>query len=210
MASAALGKTPLAKQKGRFEERKHAGVPYFYVTDGTEELAFAIVGKRLVVSNSQNRLRQALLLAAAEEKVKTDGSKAGPSLADDTGYTGLLAAAPADAQLRVYVKLSAIRGTHHFDDFWVYGKGSAKLDGIDAALLALRVGDGRAVETRLYSYADPAARPQAVTLGKYPGGGGVGQVDASRTSKLLPGLGLAESVAPAGSRGAAERIARLL
>lgn len=197
LESAELARHPLSLARKRFDTRRHAGIEYFIATDDETraELAFTFVGARLLVSNSVARLGDAMVLAAREEKVKTDG-KPGKSLADDAGYTALAAAGAATAHVRVWVNLAALRGTHQFDDFWIFGGDSKKLEGIDGALLTLfaqKGKQGELVETRTYAYGDPSLRP-----------------GAAKGEIAWPGVGLLEEVRATNAAGAGARIARLL
>jgi hypothetical protein len=221
LSSAQLAETPLAKAKQRFASRKYAGVDYFVQSakrgSQDSELAFAILagktGGRLVVSNDVAKFHDALLLAAKEEGVSTDGTKAAASLASDARFTELMAAAPHDAVVRVYVALDAIRGKHHFDDFWVFGGDSEALDGIDASLLSLGFAGGDLTETRVHYYGDPKAEPAAakvVDLAGTNGRGEVGGVDVTRVASALPAVGMASSVEAADAEHVSAKLDALL
>jgi hypothetical protein len=188
LAAGELTAAPLLQARQRFAGRKHAGLEFFvHEKPGQPTLAFAVLGDRLLVSNDLPHFRDALVLTAREIGQKVDGKAAAP-LAADPFFPGLLAASPADASLRVFVRLDRIRGTHHFDDFWIFdwatGGASPRLDGLEATLLSARVGAaGRASETRVSAVAADRRDRVLAGLPKAPGA----DLDAA-CAALPPGL----------------------
>jgi hypothetical protein len=219
LADAEFARTPLAQAKKRFASRRHAGLEYFVQEKGpARTLAFAFVGDRLLVGNDLEHFHDALVLTARVAGVKLDAKVAVPAaLGDDADYKGLLASSPTDVSLRVYVREDAIVGTHHFDDFWIFGwaapDGVARhVDGIAASLLSLRLTPGGARETRVHLLKAGATASVAKwpTADRLPGQGGIGLVDANAAglATLPPGLSVTvDALSPA---RLADRVLRLL
>jgi hypothetical protein len=220
LASAEMTKTPLAKAKKRFASRRHEGVEYFvHEQAGQPTLAFAFVGDRLIVGNDLEHFHDALWLTAREAGVKTTATPAvaPASLADDAEIQGLAKASPAGV-LRVYVKLAAIRATHHFKDFWIFnwaapsGK-STRIGDVDAVMLTLRTDGARRLgETRVLKLTD-AARTRFATwpsADRLPGNGAIGGVDLSAAGVASLPPGMITSVEEPDAARVADRVWRLL
>jgi hypothetical protein len=164
-----LAKTPFAAVAKRAPRRRYQGVEYFLASDGRARgpsLAFALIGRHLVVGNSLEPFHDALVLVAQAEGVAlAPGTKVPVSIFDGNDYQALRRASPAQAPGRVFVRLDAIAGTHHFNDFWLWnwagwplgGAPSPAPDGIATSLLSLTFDEDGAHETRAHLVADPSA-----------------------------------------------------
>ncbi len=222
LADAEITRTPLAQARKRFASRRHEGVEYFvHEQPGQPTLAFAFVADRLLVGNDLEHFHQALVLTALEAHVavKVKPASAPPALAGEADYRGLVAASPGAASLRVYVRLDDLVGTHHFDDFWVFnwaapGGMSARLDGVVASMLSLRLrdGGGGATETRVHLVDAAGGKRIAAwpTADRLPGAGAVGAVDVAAAGVATLPAGLIASVDEPDVARVAGRVLRLL
>jgi hypothetical protein len=201
-----LSDTLLADATKSFDQRSYAGVSYFEGRGKNASLLFAMVGSRLVVANDLGHFHDALLLAALAEKVKTDGTAPPSSLADDPAYKGLAQALAVAPMVRVFVRMSALRGTHYFDDYWIFGKDSPRVAGIGAAMLALSEPDqGTIRETRVFQYDDDTDRPPAITETAVGGA-----LDPVSSAGPIAKLGTLATVEPATGERVADLVSRLL